>query len=69
MVVEGSAQVELPQGLVLHGEGLRVDDRQLVVAQVQRAKVAESGKGVGFHLRDSVFEEIHPDHFLLSNHK
>lgn len=68
MVVEGSAQVELPERLVLHGECLWVNDCQLVVAQIQRAKAAESGKRVGLHLGDSGFEKIQEISLSLSNH-
>lgn len=57
VVVEGSAQVELPQGLVLDSEGLRVDDGQLVVAQIQGAEAAEPGKGLGFDLGNSRVED------------
>lgn len=61
VVVEGSAQVELPQRLVLDGEGLGVNDCQLVVAQIQGAEAAESSKRVGFHLGNSGFEDTKRD--------
>lgn len=65
VVVEGSAQVELLQSLVLDAEGLRVDDCQLIVTQIQGAKAAESGEGVGLHLRNSGFEEIQETQFTI----
>lgn len=57
VVVEGSAQVELPQRLVQDGKGLGMNNSQLVVAQIQRAKPVQSFEGEGFHLRNSGFED------------
>ena len=56
VVVKSPAEVQIQQGVVLHHEGFGVDDRQLVVAQVQRAEAAQPRKRVGIHLGYSGFE-------------
>lgn len=66
MVVEGPAQVELSQRLVRDGEGLWVNDRQLVVTQVKGAEAAESGERVGFHLGNSECEDIQETWFTTN---
>ncbi len=52
MVVKSPTEVELPQHTALDGERLRMDDGQLVVAEVQRSEALQARKCVRLHLID-----------------
>lgn len=52
VVVESPTEVELPQHTALDSERLRMDDGQLVVAEVQRSEATQTSKCVRLHLRD-----------------
>ncbi len=66
MVVKSPTEVELPQHTALDGERLRMDDGQLVVAEVQRSEAPQARKCARLHLRDPGEEKRNISHY---NHK